>query len=106
VLGEVPLPDVGVVVLELWEELFHGWETAVLFADAGDAVDDELAEAVVVDEVEEPPWKFTEYGILVVFDEFGSGPSCECENKIRGQTDAPSPGNEGEWGLCLCRVLS
>jgi hypothetical protein len=42
VLREVPLPDVGIVVLELVEEFVCSWEASVWLADAGDAVDDEL----------------------------------------------------------------
>ena len=48
-LGEVPLSDVGVVPLELFEEFIRGWEAAVGFTDAWDSVDDELAEPVVAD---------------------------------------------------------
>jgi hypothetical protein len=52
VLWEVPLSDVGVVALELLEEFVRRRESSVWLADAWDAVDYELLEAVVADEVE------------------------------------------------------
>jgi hypothetical protein len=58
VLGEVPLTDVGIVTLKLCEEFVRGWEAAVLFSDTWDPIDDELAEAIITDEVEEPCGEF------------------------------------------------
>ena len=51
-LGEVPLTDMGIVALELCEELISHWESAIWLADAWDPVDDEFVEAVIADEVE------------------------------------------------------
>jgi hypothetical protein len=50
----------GIVALELFEEFVRGWESTVWFADTGDAVDDELLEAIVADEVEQAAWEFVE----------------------------------------------
>ena len=46
------MSDVGVVALELLEEFVRCRESSVRLADAWDAVDYELLEAVVSDEVE------------------------------------------------------
>jgi hypothetical protein len=48
-LGEVPLSDVGVVLLEFFEEFICSWEAAIGFGDAQDSIDYELMEPIVAD---------------------------------------------------------
>jgi hypothetical protein len=83
-LREVPLADVSIVALELVEEFVCSWEASIWFADAGNAIDDELLETVVADEVEQASWEFAEYGILVVFDEVSSGLSGKGKDEVGG----------------------
>jgi len=68
VFGKVPLADVGVVALELFEKFVRGWEAAVWFVDTRDSVDDELVEPVVTDEVKEAGGELVEEGPSVVFN--------------------------------------
>jgi hypothetical protein len=88
-LGEVPLSDVGVVLLELFEEFGHGWEAAIGFTDTWDSIDNKLAEPVVADQVEEACWEFVEEGTFVVLDEITARFLCECKDEIRGEAYAP-----------------
>lgn len=69
------MADMGVVALELIKEFGGIGEAAIQFVDAGDPINNEFAEAVVPDEVEEAIWEFVEYGCFVVFDKV----SVQCE---------------------------
>ena len=51
VLREIPLSDVGIVMLRLFEEFGRGGKASVWFADAWDSIDNELAESIILDEV-------------------------------------------------------
>jgi hypothetical protein len=93
--------DVGIVSLELHKEFGCSWELAIGLADIWDTVDDELAESVIADEIEEACGEFVEEGSFVVFNEVAPWFTCKSEYKIECKTDAPSACHKGEQGFCL-----
>jgi hypothetical protein len=65
---EVPLLYVGVVALEFGEEFIGTREASIRLADARDSVNDELAEAIISDEVKEASGELVKDGAFVIFD--------------------------------------
>lgn len=59
---------VGVVVLEFGEEFIGTGEASIGLVDARDSVNDELAEAVISDKVEEASGELVKDGAFVIFD--------------------------------------
>ena len=79
----------GIVALELSEEFVGSGELSIGFVDAGDSIDDEFAEAVILDEVKEASGELVEKGAFVVFNDVSAGFTCKGEYKVGGQADTP-----------------
>jgi len=89
VLGEVPLTDMGIVALELSKEFVRSGEASIWFTDARNSINNKFAKSVISDKVEKSSRELVEDGSSVVFDQVSTGFTCEHENEVRGETNAP-----------------